>query len=338
MVFKKTTKKTTSTKKDAIPEISKKLTDEVMQYHNIEEELLKQINSFKDINQNKKMIDINKVYDAWVYVFRNHKKVKEFGVKEYNYKGNKILARIENVNGTNKVLFCQLYPESKFPVQTIDSNKHSIKQDLNKLKQIERLLEQEKYTTESKKRYPFELKDIKKSILQKEVELDSIRYGKDFKYTFDLKPNIETLLYDYEDGIYKLIKYVSEGKIMTQASEVKLIESKRTREDIEKQLPKNNSRDWLKVAKSIVILIFMGILIWGTFSLLAYNEERAYTETKEQLAGLYEEMGSGIKTVNNELLNTPISSVKYDEIMKQNQELIKLLTDGKVIETKVVID
>ena len=266
----------------------------------IDLEAIKNIDSGKDLSKKKKDLLLKKIYPYWVYIFKDGKKIKDFGVREENINGVKLLIRLEKVNDEQKVLFRELYPEAKFDPNIIDANKKRLSQELNLLTQIEKQLESELFEKGETNEYNYDLSDVKLAILEKEVALDSIKYGKSFRYFQDVRDDgIPCLFYEFENNGLRLKKEVKEKSLFTEASEVKQIESLESKRDIDESLKKSDSRDWKKIAYAFLWAIVTMIYVYGAYELLDYNHDRAYGEIQDELERSMTTYNKGIQSIIN---------------------------------------
>ena len=175
--------------------------------------IIKEIDSTKDLSKKKKNKIIKEIYPYWVYIVKDGEPIKNFGVKEDEINGIKLLIRTEKINDDLKVVFRELYPEPKFDVHIIDANKKRLCQELNLLKQIEKKLESELYEKGKTSEYNYDLSDVKISILEKEVALDSIQHGKSFRYfhKWVRDDGIPALVYEFENNGLRLTRHFSIG-------------------------------------------------------------------------------------------------------------------------------
>jgi len=263
------------------------------------------IDSQKDLAKKKKDKFVKKIYPYWVYIVKDGKKIKDFGVREEDLNGIKLLIRTEKINDEVKVVFRELYPESKYDPNTIDSNKKRLSKELNTLKQIEKELEAEIFDKGETFEYNYELADVKILILEKTVMLDTIKYGKSFRYFHDWvrDDGIPALVYEFENNGLRLKKEVKERSLFTEASEVKQIESLETKRDIDEQLKKKDERDWKKIAYAFLWAFLLLIGTYGVFQLLNYNEERENGDLMNKIEAMQVSCDSTYNKVTNSLVN-----------------------------------
>ena len=263
--------------------IDNKINDEINALKNIKIDLIKKISSEKDTTTKGKGKSLNKIYPYWAIIFKDNKKYNSFGVREETINDVKLLVRTEKVDNETKVVFLQLFPEPKFDVNVISQNKTQIAKELNKLKQIARKLEKERYEAKMKS-YNHDISDINILIKQKEIELESIKYGKSFSYTHDIRDDgIPTLMYDFENGGLKLRKYVKEKSMFTQASELKILEDREVEKDINIHLRKKNDTNYAKLGTWLLVIFLLCAGSYGVFELLDYNAEREFGEIHDKI-------------------------------------------------------
>jgi len=285
------------------------------------------ISSAKDQTKKKKKSNLITIYDYWVIIKERGKKIKDFGVKKDTIDGNDVLVRKENINGQNKYVFCELFPRSKFDLKTIQNNKVQIKKELNKFKQIEKKLMEDEYDKKSqKKEYNFELADIKKEILKREIELDSIKFGDNVRYFHEIRDDkLETLFYERTSNGLELLKEVVNSNIITTASEVKRINSGIIKKEIEARLPKKKDKDWKKLAWIFInVLATIGYCV-GSYHWVTYNDEKAFKSCNEKMSALMD-------TANRNIENNFNAEEKqyYDKIIAQNQDILKQCLENKI--------
>jgi len=301
----------------------------------IDLETIRQIDNKKDVTNKKKDKFVKKIYPYWVYIFKDGKKIKDFGVREEELNGIKLLIRTEKVNDELKVVFRELYPESKFDSNILDSNKKRLSQELNLLKQIEKELETELFDKGETNEYNYDLADVRIAILEKEVMLDSIKYGKSFRYFQDIRDDgIPCLFYEFENNGLRLKKEVKEKSLFTEASEVKQIESLETKRDIDEQLKKKDERDWKKIAYAFLWAIITIIYVYGAFQLLDYNHERAYGEIQNELEKTMITYNKGFQTITANCgikSNDPIIQ-NMQKIIESNNEIIQSCMQSNLID------
>jgi hypothetical protein len=323
MVFKKN--------EDIIKENATIHADEtIKKYESISEEDL--INHIKEIeDKTKSKGEKRNIYPYWVIIFKNDVKIKSFGVRKIAYKGIELLIRIENVNGNNRVVFKELYPESKFDPNTIYENRIQLKQELNRLKQIKTELEKELYNSKKeKKSYNYSLKDVKLAILERELDLQSIQYGRTFKYSHDLREDkVPVFLYDQENVGLKLIKKVKERSFLTEGTEIKRLNNVQQEKEINEVLPKSQTREWLKVVYWIVMIIFLGLLIWGTLGLFTYNEERAFQQCNIRLDEMFKTVSEGLGDISSNINANTDNQELIKAIQESNRDLLYNLSQTK---------
>lgn len=307
----------------------------LIQLHSkIDLETIKQIDSGKDVSKKKKDQLIKKIYPYWVYIFKDGKKIKDFGVREETINGVKLLIRLEKINDEQKVLFRELYPEPKFDPNIIDANKKRLAQELNLLKQIEKQLEGELFEKGENSEYNYDLSDVKLAILEKEVALDSIKYGKSFRYFHDVRDDgIPCLFYEFENNGLRLKKEVKEKSLFTEASEVKQIESLESKRDIDNSLKKSDSRDWKKIAYAFLWAIVTLIYVYGAYELLNYNHEREYGQIQDELERAMVTYNKGVQNIVNTCgRNTDPVLESMSKILTSNQEIIESCIKNNLIE------
>lgn len=346
MVFKKKTEEkpketNLSVKKEdkdkttnSIPEIDKILKENPVLETNIKEvhDVLSHLSNLgKKDNSKSNNLNLGGVFKRWVVVMKNNKYVSDFGVIEKTYNGVKLLIKMENIQGVNKVVFAQLYPESSFSIENIKSNKSKIKSDYNRLKQIETILEKNIYEGLNKF-YKFNLKDTRLLLNKKEIELESIRHGSTFNYDFGIrKDNIPVLIYNLKNDSLYLQKGVSETNIITEATEIKKIGSLSSLRDINKQLPKNHRKDWIKIMLNILFFLFFMGNVFSFFWFISYNEERSFEQCKERLDDIFDTSAVGFQKLYSEIPKT--DNKILEELLKQNKVFIDLIANREEIET-----
>lgn len=72
------------------PEIHKDL--EIL-HKNISLETIRSLDTDKDVSKKDKKGMLKKIYPYWVYIFKDGKKIKDFGVREETINGVKLLLR-----------------------------------------------------------------------------------------------------------------------------------------------------------------------------------------------------------------------------------------------------
>ena len=337
MVFesKKKKKKTDDKVNDKL--IEEKAQKDIEKFANIkDEDLIAHIKNESD-KTNKKN-NLSKLFPYWVYIFKNDKKVNDFGVKVIEYRGINLLVRIENVNGTNKVVFKELYPESKLDLEDVYVNRLQIKQELNRLKQIENTLQKETFNSKKeKKSYNYSLKDVRLAILEKEIQLHSIQYGRSFRYTQPIRnDNIDSFFYSMENSGLRLIKYVKEKNLFVEASEVKRLDNIGQKKEIDETLPNQNSRDWLKTISMALLILFTIGNMWCFFKWATYNDERAFENAQEKLDEMFITMSEGLADVSKNIGESSDNEQLISTIQKQNELLINEIRNLKTLEKKEV--
>lgn len=306
----------------------------------IDIETIKKIDSEKDLSQKKKDKLVKKIYPYWVYIVKDGKLIKNFGVREENINGVRLLIRTEKINDDLKVVFRELYPEPKYDTHIIDANKKRIAQELNLLKQIEKQLESELYDKGEMGEYNYDLSDVKISILEKEVALDSIKYGKSFRYFHDWvrDDGIPALVYEFENNGLRLKKEVKEKSLFTEASEVKQIESLESRRDIDDSLKKSNKRDWLKLGYQLLWAIVTIIYVYGAYQLLDYNQEQQNKALIDEVKRVEASCSGTYKSIQDSLINA--NKPFLDTISKNNDinsKLIQSCLERNLIDGKPTI-
>jgi len=295
---------------------------------------IKNIDSGKDVGKKKRDKMLKKIYPYWVYVFKDGKKINCFGVREEEINGVKLLIRTEKVNDELKVIFRELYPEPRNDPNVIDANKKRYAKELNQLKQIEKELESELFEKGETSEYNYDLSDVKIAILEKEVSLDSIKYGKSFRYFQDVRDDgIPALFYEFENNGLRLKKEVKEKSLFTEASEVKQIESLESKRDIDESLKKKDKRDWKKIAMAILWVIFTGLYMYGAIELLNYNHEREFGEAIDELDKAMVTYNKGVQGIVSTCTKStgPIIDT-MNEILKSNNEVIQVCLENNLIE------
>lgn len=317
-------------------DLKTKVESELKTLHSkIDLETIKQIDSKKDLSTKKKDKIVKKIYPYWVYIVKDGKPVKNFGVREETINGVKLLIRTEKINDELKVVFRELYPEPKFDTHIIDANKKRLSQELNLLKQIEKQLESELFDEGETSEYNYELSDVKISILEKEVALDSIKYGKSFRYFHEWvrDDGIPALIYEFENNGLRLKKEVKEKSLFVEASEVKQIESLESRRDIDESLKKSDSRDWKKIAYAFLWAFLLLIGTYGVFELLNYNHEREFGVIHDDLEKTMVAYNNGVKSiVDNCGKNTDPVLQSLQQILTSNQAIIESCINNNLIE------
>jgi len=301
------------------------------------------LNSLKGIDANKdkvkkKSFSLKQVYTYWVYIMKEGKCIngEGFGVKKETFNGVDLLVRMENINGENKVVFAELEPSSSFDIAEVEENRTKLKNKLNSLKQTERRLLNFDYNSlGTDKKLNYDIKDIRLAILDIEIKLSSIQYGKKFIYKQDLGKGIDCLFYRYENSGLKLIKYVDENNLFTEASENKRLSDDSLRKQINEQLPKNKSRDWLKLGWAVVFVIALGLLLFGSIGLLRYNEDRAFESCKAKTDELFVVVNKRLAEGVDNLYSDTDRKEFEDNIIKQNNDLIRILTENTRIKPLV---
>ena len=318
---------------DVLDDIEIKIKNDVEELSNLKLNLLNKISSENDLTKKQKSKSLNKIYPYWVMIFKYGKRIQSFGIREETIKGVKLLVRTEKVDNETKVLFLQLFPESSFDVNVISQNKSQIAKELNKLKQIARKLEGEKYEGLIKN-YNYDISDIKILILKKEIELESIKYGKSFEYTHDIREdNIPVLMYDYNNGGLILRKYVKEKSIVCQASENKVLEDRNTEKQINEHLRKKNDRNYAIIGTWILVVCLLLIGTYGVFRLLDYNSEREFGEITNKLSKSIETYDRGLKTISNNcgVTQKPLLDT-ISQLTITNQEILESCVNNNYVE------
>lgn len=285
---------------------------------------LKKIDSSKDSTKkdNKKLI--SKIYKYWVHIIKDGESVTNFGVNEEDIAGVKMLVRRENIGGEDRIIFRELYPEPGFKLNHVKNNKNKYKAELNKLKQIEKKLEDNLYE-KSPKIYNYEIADVRTKILEIEILLDSIEDGVHHTYIFKgLRPDgISTLLYRMDNSGLELIKYVEEKNIFRNASEAKRIDSEMARKQIDHQLKKSNERDWQKIAITFMSILLLAIATYATFQWLNYNEDKAFADTKAKLDLIILQQQDFVSSMIREVEKVHKQDATFEkQIIEGNQEIL----------------
>lgn len=314
----------------------KKLNDELENYSSTLDKL-KSIQSEKDITKDKGgRKALNEIYDYWVIILdENGKKINDdgFGVKKEKVNNIELLVRFEtNSNGEKEIVFRELMPSPRFNVDTIKNNKKVIADELNRLKQIKRKISDYYFNKAGKDKlveFNYDLTDVDLAILQKEIELNSIKYGTNFRYFHDIRSDgLETLLYEYSNGNLTLIKFVKEGKVLTQADENKKIEDTDNKNQIDNQLKKDNTRDYFKMFLVFMYVLGLAVLAFVIFEGLSYNEERENKEIIDKLETTTNQYVDSMRRVAdtcNQQTN-PITE-QLQEYTRINQELLQRCSD-----------
>lgn len=301
----------------------------------IDIETIKKIDSEKDVGKKKKDQLVKKIYPYWVYIVKDGEPIKNFGVREETINGIKLLIRTEKVNDELRVVFRELYPEPKYDLNIIESNKKRLSQELNQLKQIEKELESELFEKGERSEYNYDLSDVKIAILEKEVLLDSIKYGKSFRYVqkWVRDDGIPALVYEFENNGLRLKKEVKEKSLFTEASEVKQIESLESKRDIDESLKKSDGRDWKKIAYAFLWAFILLIATYGVFELLNYNQERANGELIAQVQRMEVSCSNTYNNIKDSLVNA--NKPFLDAITQNNNvnnEIIQRCIESNLIE------
>lgn len=297
---------------------------------------IKNINSNRDQTK-RKSINLSKVYKFWVIIQKDGEMVNNFGVREEEIAGVKMLIRTEKVGNNEKVIFKELYPEPRFDLNTISNNKNKIKKELNKLLQIKTILENNFYNNlESPRDYNFDLKDVNRLILQREIELHSIQYGKTFRYFFKIRDDgIPVIMYELENNGLKLKKEVKEKLIITEASEGKRLENHDIKGQINEELSKKGDKNWQKLLMNALNIIFLVVNMVAAFNFLAYNEDRSYEDTKQKLEELMSSQAIGLDKIMTAATSgfEVDNSAELNALLKSNQEILAQCIQGKLDDT-----
>lgn len=285
----------------------------------------KKIDSSKDATKKDKKSIVAKAYDYWVWIYQDGRRVSSFGVNREEYAGVNLLIRREEKGGQKKVVFRELFPESSFSLENVKKRKKQFTEELNNLKQIERKLE-ENLLSNKPKRYNFDIADIKLKIRDLQIKLQSIRYGVQTEYIHkDFRDDgIPVIIYTLENGELHLWKKVKEAKLFTEASENKKIESHEAKQQIDKELQTNDTRDWLKIATMIAYIIVLAILTYATWEFMNYNQEEAFADFKNQFGQVLEQNENAMSQITNEVADAYKQDKTFqDQLIKQNQQLIE---------------
>lgn len=302
-----------------MPSMSKDLENKVISFHEkiSDEEIIKKLDTSKDNSKNKSKSDLDKIYDYHVVIYKGDRIFKDFGVKEDTINGVKLLIRAEtNKKGELEVIFKELFPEPSFNVETIYNNRKDIKKDLNQLKQLEKELEDKKYKGESLNDLKYDLKDIRLLILEKEIQLDAIQYGKDFTYQFNLpKINIPVLKYDLENNGLSLRKLVKGKGLYTNASEIKHLQHKHLKDQIDSQFKSKKDTNLLRLLQYAMIFLILTLLLVGSY--LWFNKQDVLNACMDKLETTINVCNSGmaqaitkINEPNDKLINAIMQNTK----------------------------
>lgn len=297
-------------------------------------ELIKSISSESDTTKKGKSKSLNKIYPYWAMIFKDGVRINSFGIREDTVNDVRLLTRTEKVDGETKVSFLQLYPEPKFDIHTVSQNKTQITKELNKLKQIQRRLEKERYEGKIKS-YNYDISDVKILILQKEIELESIKYGKSFEYTHNLRDDgIPVLLYDFENGGLTLRKYVKESSVFVQASELKILEDREVEKDINSHLRKKSDKNYAIIGTWLLAIFLLSIGTYGVFELLNYNDTREFGEIRSKIEGSMATYDRGMKAIVTSCgnANKPLIDT-IGSLVTTNQKLLESCIDKNLIDT-----
>ncbi|MGM0446241.1 MAG: hypothetical protein ACQEQH_07510 [Bacillota bacterium] len=286
----------------------------------------KDIKDDKDVANKKKLKNLSKnTFKYWVYLFKDGRRVNSFGVNEEEYGDVKLLVRREEVKGENKIIFRELYPEPKYDLRTINNNKKQISKELNRLKQIEKKLEENNFASKPKE-YNYDITDVKLLIQEKEIMLNSIKYGVTHQYIHDIREDgIPVVMYDMENSGLRLRKYIKESSCFADATENKKIESAEAKRQIDHQLKKKNDKDWQKIAIFTLWILLLAIATYGVWELMSYNKDRemqfcteGFDKLYEKQSRMYDDVVKTIKesNVNNNDIENKIL-INNNEILKQ---------------------
>ena len=290
---------------------------------------LKNIDNAKDITNQNKLKELSKqTFKYWVYIFKDGNTIKDFGVNEEECGDVKLLVRREEVKGESKIIFRELYPEPKFDLKTVKNNKKQIATELNKLKQIEKKLEDNLFSLNPKE-YNYDITDVRIAIEEKEILLSSIKHGITHQYIHHIrKDGIPCIFYEMENSGLRLIKYVKENNIFTQATEDKKIESAEAKRQIDHQLKKTNTKDWQKIAILTLWILLLAILTYATFELMSYNKDREMQFCTEGFDKIYEKQSN--------MYNDVIATIKESNIRNTDLENNILENNNKILNQCVI--
>lgn len=317
-----TNTKTKSKQNNEVEDNLKKLNELKPEYTQAED--FKQIDSTKDPTKKDKKSLISKAYDYWVWIFQDGRRVSSFGVTREEYAGVNLLIRREEKGGQKKVVFRELFPESSFSLENIKKKKKQYKEELNKLKQIERRLE-ENLISNQPKEYNYDIADIKLKIKDLEIKLQSIRYGVQTEYVHkDFRDDgIPVIIYTLENGELHLWKKVKEQKLFTEASENKKIESHEAKQQIDKEFQTKDNRDWLKIATIFAYILVLGILAFCAWEWMNYNQEQAFNEFSNKFDKVLSQNERTMSGITEEVSDAYKQDRTFqNELIKQNQEII----------------
>lgn len=280
-------------------------------------ENLQSIKSNKDKTTEKNKKILPKVYDYWVYIMKDGKKINDFGVRLETFRNAKLLIRKQkNPKGEEEVVFAEIFPESKYDLQTIEANKSEIKKKLDKCYQRRRFLEKEQFSN-SGIIYNYDITDLNVEIQELELMLDSVALGSKSYYEINIRDDgIPCFFYELSNSGLTLLKKVKDTNIIKEASEAKRIGTGSILDDINTIFPKTKSRDWLKLIGSFLVILLVGILLWGIFKNFAISEEKQYGEFKDRLAETTTACEESALRSQNQLPASIDKLVsKYDELL-----------------------
>lgn len=284
-----------------------------------------EIDNAKDIVKKNRTKNLSKqIFKYWVYIFKDGKKFKDFGVNEEEHGDIKLLVRREEVKGENQIIFRELYPEPKHDLNTIKNNKKQIAFELNKLKQIEKTLEQNMFSAKPKE-YNYDITDVRIAIEEKEIMLQSIKYGITHRYIHEIRDDgIPSIFYEMENSGLKLIKYVKENNALTEASENKRIESAEAKRQIDHQLKKKNDKDWQKIAIFTLWILLLAIFSYGVWELMSYNKDREMQFATENLDKIFKQQSKMYDDVIRTIKETNVKNTELENnILTNNNEILK---------------
>lgn len=278
----------------------------------------------------KKVSPLNKIYPYWVMIMKDGKRLNSFGVREETIDGIKLLVRRERIGSEDKVIFRELYPEPKFDLNIIQNNRNQIKKELNKLNQIEDELNQAFYDKKDIKEYNYDISGVRLKQLQREIELNAIKYGKTFRYFLDLRDDgIPVLIYELENGGLKLKKEVKERQLFTEASESKKIESVEVGRQIDKQLSKKDDKDWRKLAGMFIFVLFTIANMFAFFEWITFNEERSFEQCDARLSDLLNTQAVGLNKINDAIIKNS-NNEAITSILSVNNDILSKCVDPSI--------
>lgn len=283
-----------------------------------DKETLSKIKSERDKVEEKNKKILPKVYDYWVYIFKDGEQIGNFGVKLELFKKTKLLIRKEkDSKGEDKVVFAEIFPEAGWDLSTVQTNKTELKNKLNKLYQIKRYLEKKQFSKE-KEVLNYDLSDVNLEIQDLELKLDSISHGVRVDYFWKIRNDgIKCLFYELNNSGLILLKRVKETNVVKEASEVKKLGTGTIHDTINDIFPSSKARNWLQIAAIGLVVVLVGLLLWGVISFFNINEEKQYGQFRERLAEISLQCQE-IATESQKALPDSIDRLtnKYDEIIR----------------------